>query len=135
MRSRFSVFCCAGLVFLVGCESPQASEPIQPGAVFSVLDFGTTKISEIQKGKTNYTVHLQGKIVAQAPLLGQRAFELQDATGKIWVVTKEKLPVATEVKVTGKVRYQSILLDGRESGTVYLEQQGAVEVVPAGKTS
>ncbi|MGV0025500.1 hypothetical protein [Phormidesmis priestleyi] len=135
MRSLFSVFCCAGLVFLVGCGSPQTSEPSQPGAALSVLDFGTTKISEIQKGKTNYTVRLQGKIVAQAPLLGQRAFELQDATGKIWVVTKEKLPVATEVKVTGKVRYQSILLEGRESGTVYLEQQGAVEVVSVGKTS
>ncbi|NJK52661.1 MAG: hypothetical protein HC936_07225 [Leptolyngbyaceae cyanobacterium SU_3_3] len=90
----------------------------------------------IQKTKLTNTVRLQGKMVAQAPLLGQRAFEVQDATGKVWVVTTETLPtVGTEVKVTGKVRYQSILLDGKESGTVYVEQQGVVEVIPAAKTS
>ncbi|NJR49426.1 MAG: hypothetical protein HC780_07480 [Leptolyngbyaceae cyanobacterium CSU_1_3] len=63
---------------LVGCATTRSSEPVlQPGAMLSMLDLSTTKIGDIQKNKTNYTVRLQGKMVAQAPLLGQRAFEVR----------------------------------------------------------
>lgn len=138
MRSLLSIFqISVGLSLLIlGCSPSNSAGSVQSNAVLSVFSFDTTKINEIQKEKTNSTVRLQGRIVAQAPLLGQRAFELQDATGTVWVVTKEKLPVSgSEVKMTGKVRYQRILLDGKEQGTVYVEHQGTLEVTPEKKAS
>lgn len=126
------------LIGLMGCSSaPQSSQPsFHPEAALSVLDFGVTKVSEVQKQKTNFTVNLQGKINTQAPLLEQRAYELQDSTGSIWVVTREPLPaLGTQVKVTGKVRYQEILLNGQDQGTVYVEQQGATELLPDNQTT
>jgi|GEM_PF-858936 len=126
------------LVGLVGCSSP-ALQPeetsFHPEAMLSTFDFSTAKISDLQKQKTNFTVHLQGKTGAQAPLAGLSAYELQDRTGKIWVVAKSASPApGTEVKVTGKVRYQSIVLDGRDQGSLYVEQEGAAEPVPANKS-
>ncbi len=142
MRSHFSIlmggFGLSLLTGLLGCGRPalQAEAQFHPEAMLSTLDFSTAKISELQKQKTNFTVHLQGKIGAQAPLAGLIAYELQDATGKIWVVTKSAPPAAgTEVKVTGRVRYQSIVLDGRDRGSVYLEQEGATEPVSVRKMS
>jgi uncharacterized protein YdeI (BOF family) len=83
-----------------------------------------TKISAIQRQNENATVYLTGKVMVRAPLLGQKAYEIQDETGTIWVVTKAEAPApGLEVTVTGKVRYQSILLGGKEQGTVYIEQQ------------
>ena len=123
------------LVGLSGCSRPVLESDqtqFRPEAMLSTLDFSTAKISDLQKQKTNFTVHLQGKIGAQAPLAGLSAYELQDATGKVWVVTKSA-PSApgTEVKVTGKVRYQRILLNGQDQGSVYIEQEGAAEPVLA----
>lgn len=130
MRSNFSLlmvgFGLSLLVGLLGCSHSalQSETQLHPEAMFSTLDFSTAKISDLQKQKTNFTVHLQGKIVAQAPLAGLSAYELQDATGKIWVVTKSAPPApGTEVKVTGKVRYQRILLNGQDQGSVYIEQE------------
>ena len=141
MRSHFSILTrgleLSLLVGLLGCSRPilQADQAqFHPESVLSTLNFSTAKISDLQKQKTNFTVHLQGKIVAQAPLAGLSAYELQDATGKVWVVTKSAPPApGTEVKVTGKVRYQRILLNGQDQGSVYIEQEGATEPVSANK--
>ena len=99
MRSNVSIltrgFGLSLLVGLVGCSSP-ALQPekitFHPEAMLSSLDFSTAKISDLQKQKTNFTVHLQGKTGALAPLAGLSAYELQDSTGKIWIVTKSASP-------------------------------------------
>jgi uncharacterized protein YdeI (BOF family) len=144
MRSIFSILPHGvGLSLLVGllsCSSSPTTESqpsLHPGAVLSVFNFSTTKINEIQKQKTDFTVHLQGKVGAQAPLMGgSKAYELKDSTGSIWVVTKDAIPAAgTEVRLNGKVRYQRILLDGKDQGAVYVEQEGAAEPIPANKPS
>jgi uncharacterized protein YdeI (BOF family) len=99
-----------GLVGLVGCAGPSFGE--------------ATKIAAIQRQNKDAVVSLSGKVTTRAPLLGQQAYEIQDESGTIWVVTKDAAPAAgTEVQVRGKVRYQSILLAGKEQGSVYIEQQ------------
>lgn len=142
MRSNVSIltggFGLSLLVGLVGCSSPvlQSEETsFHPEVMLSTLNFSTAKISDLQKQKTNFTVHLQGKTGAQAPLAGLSAYELQDATGKVWVVTKSAPPAPrTAVKITGKVRYQRIVLNGREQGSIYVEQEGSAEPVSATKS-
>jgi len=73
--------------------------------------------------QTNSTVYVRGKVGKRAPFLGSRAYELQDTTGTIWVVTTEAVPPAgTEMLIKGQVRYQSISLAGQEAGELYVEE-------------
>jgi hypothetical protein len=69
------------------------------------------------------TVYIQGKVEKQAPLIKQRAYQIADSTGKIWVITTQSnLQVGQEVVLKGKVRYKSIPLAGQEYGEIYLEE-------------
>ena len=84
-----------------------------------------TPIQEIKPAQDNQaTVYIQGKIEKHAPLLKQQAYQIADASGKIWVVTNQSnLKVGQEVVLKGKVRYKSIPLAGQEFGEVYLEEE------------
>ncbi len=91
------------------------------------LKFGAnvTPIREIQAQQKNQaTVYIQGKVEKQAPLMKQWAYQIDDTTGKIWVVTNQKnLPEGSQVVFKGKVRYRSIPLAGKELGEIYLEEE------------
>lgn len=108
----------------IGCgaspELPAASNNVlslvQPGERSKIRDLGS---------KRDRTVLVEGKIKAQAPLMGgQRAYEVQDATGSIWVVTSQSVPATgSQVTVQGKVRLEKIDLAGQDQSALYLEQQ------------
>ncbi len=91
------------------------------------LKIGTniTPIGEIKPEQDNQAiVYIQGKVEKQAPLMKQWAYEINDSTGKIWVVTNQKnLGERSQVVIKGKVRYRSIPLAGKELGEVYLEEE------------
>jgi len=93
----------------------------------SNLKIGTnvTPIREIKPEQDNQAiVYIQGKVEKQAPLIKQWAYEINDSTGKIWVVTNQKnLGERSQVVIKGKVRYRSIPLAGKELGEVYLEEE------------
>lgn len=91
------------------------------------LKFGAnvTPIREIKPQQGNQaTVYIQGKVSKQAPLIKQRLYQIDDTTGKIWVVTNQtNLKEGQQVVFKGKVRYKSIPLAGKEFGEVYLEEE------------
>lgn len=69
------------------------------------------------------TVYIQGKVEKQVPLLNQYAYQINDSTGKIWVVTNQTgLGEGEQVVIKGKVRNKSILLAGKEYGELYIEE-------------
>ncbi|MDZ4874211.1 MAG: hypothetical protein CLLPBCKN_003607 [Chroococcidiopsis cubana SAG 39.79] len=88
---------------------------------------GTTalKIGELKPETGNgTTVRLQGKVVQQIPLAGWRMYQLQDSTGKIWVLTKRtNVRLQTPVSIEGKVYFQSIPIAGQDFGEIYVEEQ------------
>ena len=70
------------------------------------------------------TVYVQGKVEKRIPLLNQYAYQINDSTAKIWVVTNQTgLGEGEQVVIKGKVRHQSIPLAGKEYGEVYIEEQ------------
>jgi hypothetical protein len=72
----------------------------------------------------NTPVYIQGKVEKHAPLLKKHVYQLNDDTGKIWVLTnKDNLRVGSRVTVKGQLKYQSIPLAGRELGELYVEEQ------------
>lgn len=75
-----------------------------------------------QKQNKDSTVYLRGKVIRQVPLVDWRMYQLQDATGSIWVLTKKTDLKPTELLIKGKVRYQSIPIAGKDFGEVYVEE-------------
>ena len=113
-----------GLVLLAGlggCEtlaSLEAAAPDQPQSAVT-----STPIQDITSGKVKQAVQIRGNVGTIAPLVGGSAYEVEDGTAKIWVMTKTAAPeVGTTVTVKGQPRLQQLRLDGGDRGSVYLEQ-------------
>lgn len=75
------------------------------------------------------TVYLQGTVGDQAPLLDAQLYELQDSTGRIWVLSRTEPPLQSGemVLIKGKVRYQDIEIAGQNLGDVYIEEEQRLE--------
>jgi hypothetical protein len=120
-------------------ESQTPSEPIGlqlPGASF--LSQGKiTSIAEILNNSSPSSsnqntsiqpVQIKGKVQQQAPLLNGQVYQLQDATGTIWVLSPQtNLHQGDIVVVKGLPRYQSISIARQEWGEVYLEEQEVLD--------
>ncbi|MGB3267722.1 MAG: DNA-binding protein [Microcoleus sp.] len=101
------------------------------------LGFNVASISDIQqKRQVDGEVYLRGKVENRAPFVGNAAYQLQDGTGKIWVLTKQALPqIGDEVLLKGEVRYKSITLKelaGKELGEVYVQEMEQLKRTSAG---
>ena len=84
-----------------------------------------TKIGEIpHKRVAGSTVYLKGKVASLAPFLVSGAYELQDTTGSIWVVTNRTLPaIGEQVLIKGLVQYESIPVGDKNLGEFYIQEQ------------
>jgi hypothetical protein len=89
------------------------------------IGVNVTSIKELkQQLKDNPTVYIQGKVERQVPLLQQKAYQINDSTAKIWVITHQtNLKPGDQAVFKGQLRYQSIQLGGKEYGEVYLEEE------------
>ena len=100
------------------------------------LGFNVASIGDIQqKPQVDGEVYLRGKVENRAPFVGNAAYQLQDGTGTIWVLTNQALPqVGDEVLLKGQVRYKSITLKelaGKDLGEVYVEEMEQLKRTPA----
>ena len=78
-------------------------------------------IEDIAAKKVDKTFYLQGKVVHLAPFLGNSAYQLEDSTGKIWVVTTQNPPsLNQQIEIKGKIKYQSLPFAEQELGDFYL---------------
>jgi hypothetical protein len=69
------------------------------------------------------TVYIQGTVERQVPLVKQWAYQINDSTGKIWVITNQpNLQQGEQVVIKGRVRYQSIPIADQEFGETYIEE-------------
>ncbi|MEG4628631.1 DNA-binding protein [Microcoleus sp. AR_TQ3_B6] len=100
------------------------------------LGFNVASIGDIQKKRqVDGEVYLRGKVENRAPFVGNAAYQLQDGTGAIWVLTNQALPqLGDEVLLKGEVRYKSITLKelaGKDLGEVYVEEMEQLKRTPA----
>lgn len=78
-------------------------------------------VEAVSPQKVGKTVYLSGKVVHLAPFLGNGAYQLEDGTGKIWVVTTQTLPQKNQqINLKGKIAFQSLPLAEQELGEFYL---------------
>ena len=107
MKTRFfaSLFLLASALFLMGCPSQ-------------------TTINRVNGDPTRYRnkeILIVGTVTNSFGALGQGAYELDDETGKIWVVTRRGVP-STGARVGAVGRYiQGVNWGGRNFGSALEE--------------
>ena len=71
--------------------------------------------------KIGKTVHITGQVVHLAPLVDRTAYQIEDATGKAWIVTATEPPIrGQQIDIKGKVQYQSLPFAEQELGSFYV---------------
>ena len=107
MKTRFfaSLFLLASVLFMIGCPSQ-------------------TTINRVNNDPTRYRnkeVLIVGTVTNSFGALGQGAYELDDETGKIWVVTRRGVP-SRGARVGAVGRYiQGVNWGGRNFGSALEE--------------
>lgn len=71
----------------------------------------------------NAMVQVKGKVGRSVPLVEGTVYQLNDGTGQIWVVTRQKAPpVGSTVQIKGKLRYQPFASGMPQQGAMFIEQ-------------
>ncbi|MDP5339761.1 MAG: hypothetical protein NWQ28_14485 [Nodularia sp. (in: cyanobacteria)] len=112
------------LLFVAGlCGCSSWTIPSLNGSKFTIGS-NVTLIQQIKPETDQETiVYVQGKVEKQVPLVKQWAYQINDSTGKIWVITNQpNLKEGEQVVIKGKVRYKSIPLADQEFGEAYIEE-------------
>ena len=80
-----------------------------------------TAIAELGQISNQSNVTLKGIVVNVAPFLEGGAYQLQDATGTIWVRTEKPLPPkGSSLAVKGELKYEAIFVGTQQLGESYL---------------
>ena len=80
-----------------------------------------TAIAELGKISNQSNITLKGIVVNVAPFLEGGAYQLQDATGTVWVRTDEPLPPkGSSLIVKGELQYEAIFVGKQQLGESYL---------------
>lgn len=81
----------------------------------------TVSTSTIQIQPLGKTVEVKGKVITVAPMINQVAYEVQDSVGSIWVISQKQPPkLDSEISVAGKVKFESIQVEGQEIAERYI---------------
>ncbi|WP_421655548.1 hypothetical protein [Leptothermofonsia sp. ETS-13] len=125
------------VVGLAACG--QSAQSVSEGRTSELVQtlVQTDAIQEIQRSpKPGTIVHLKGKVGSRVPLLEGMVYELKDATGTIWVLTKGQVPdQGDEVVIRGRLQYLKYQgIQSKEQGTAYIEQQEQIQHTPALKS-
>jgi hypothetical protein len=80
------------------------------------------------------TVYLKGKVSDRVPLINAQVYQIQDSTGKIWVLTDKATPkVGDQVYIKGQVQYEKIPIEGQDFGEAYIKEQEQLDPDPKKK--
>lgn len=102
----------------------------------SLASCGTPEITieEIPQRESGRMVYLTGKVTQSAPFIDGAAYQLEDKTGKIWVVSDKKLPqLNRDLAIKGEIQYQSLPIAQQEFGDFYVIELERLETAKPNK--
>ncbi|MEB3309625.1 MAG: hypothetical protein VKJ02_05285 [Snowella sp.] len=80
-----------------------------------------TAITELNKIAHKSPIQVKGVVVNIAPFLEGGAYQLQDATGSVWVKTDKPLPPkGVSLSVKGELQYEGIAVGQQQLGETYI---------------
>ena len=105
---------------LISCNSLTSSNLLASKA--------TIPINAIAEQSKTETIYITGKVIKVAPLLGNNAYQVQDSTGSIWVITTANLPsVGQNILIKCQIKSQSLSLVNQELEELYLVELEQLE--------
>jgi hypothetical protein len=111
------------LMSLLGCQKLTDSL-----AWLGIFPRQITPIAEIPKRKEGSQIYLQGQVTRRAPFLGSGAYQLEDNTGEVWIVTKDSLPpTGEEILIQGQIEYKTLPLAKQDWGEFYILELNKLE--------
>lgn len=93
-------------------------------------DKSPISINQIAKQtEKDTTIYVTGEVIKVAPLLGNNAYQVQDNTGSIWVISTGNLPsVGQNILIKSKIRTQRLsLINQEELDELYLVELEQLE--------
>ncbi len=88
----------------------------------------TIPINAIAENPNNQSIYITGKVIKVAPLLGTNAYQVQDSTSSIWVVTTANLPsVGQTILIKCHIKSQSLSSITQELDELYLVELEQLE--------
>ncbi|OKH27385.1 hypothetical protein NIES1031_08785 [Chroogloeocystis siderophila 5.2 s.c.1] len=118
------------LTGLLGCSSV-------PSALNSINNVGfgvdISQIADIEPTRDqDKTIYVQGRVAALVPLVDWLAYQVEDTSGTIWVLTNQRnIQLEDRVLIEGKLRYHSIPVAEQDFGEAYVEEHRQIERIPA----
>ncbi|HHP7230450.1 MAG TPA: hypothetical protein ACFCUY_06280 [Xenococcaceae cyanobacterium] len=78
-------------------------------------------IQEITRKKPGKVTYVTGEVKKSVPFIGGAAYQLQDSTGSVWVMTSGSLPIpGTTITVKGEIQQKAIKVAEKTLKEVYL---------------
>ena len=125
----------SGLV-LSGCTTPEesftAASKTEQESTASAAQPPTVRltrqpivsIDSLQVDQAGETVAIAGSVAQRSPLLEGWLYQVQDETGRLWVITRTSAPeVGQPAIVEGTVQHEAIVVEGIDRSELYLEEQ------------
>jgi hypothetical protein len=115
---------------VTGCQVPTAVAEFSFPKLLSQLS--VTSINQLQQSRPRVPtqVNLRGKVQKLVPLAGATAYQLQDSSGSIWVISPNRPNVGDILLIRGQTRYEAIIVTGQDRGEVYIQEQEVIERQP-----
>ncbi|MDB9527602.1 hypothetical protein PN498_16520 [Oscillatoria sp. CS-180] len=115
---------------LLGCSQPNATAPKEESTGIHIpsslaqLTQSTVTIENLSSDQVSQTIQVEGTVLKQAPLLEGVLYQIEDATGQLWILSSESLPdVGASLRVRGVLQYEPIVISGADIGEYYLQEQ------------
>jgi hypothetical protein len=78
-------------------------------------------IKDIPQKKNDRIIYLKGKVIDRVPFIDSGSYQLQDATGTLWILTNKELPaIGAEIVIKGQIEYQPIPIGRQDLGEFYV---------------
>ena len=82
-------------------------------------------IEQVMENRDGRKVYITGKVLRTVPLVKNGAYQVQDETDQLWVLTTQKLPKeGSQVSILGKVVFQELSISEKQ---LYVQE---IEVQP-----
>lgn len=80
-------------------------------------------IAALSSANLGANIYVKGKVTQSAPFLTSGGYEIQDPTGRIWVITQRSLPkIGEEVVIAGQLNFHDLQVQQSNFGELFIQE-------------
>ena len=129
-RSWVLLLCCLGFAAISGCtplDQESSAFRLWIADLPNPFDLDRprplARVTRYAKAGKAKKVYVEGEVLRLSPLLTGMAYEIQDATGRIWIQTqRQNVSLGETVHVQGKLHRRDASVEGEDFSEAYLEE-------------